>query len=290
MLKVTFKPNTLQQAYLKMPALTLEPDILKFNDGSIRVTLPGMHNNIDHHYCTITSSIESMDDLMIVAQIKDIVERHSKRPKQFEFEIIGTPYTRYDRVMFADKTDAFGAKVFADFVNSLNFDIVYLYDCHSQVMLDHINNSYNVDQDELVYNILRECTSMQSDFNIVAPDKGATKKLKYTNMVFDKVRNVETGQITGMEIVKDDSFPDKEFLVIDDICEGGRTFIELAKLFKQHKSNKLNLYVTHGIFSNNALEKLVEYYDTIYVYFMKEELYDSLNSNIRSKLEIFMIT
>jgi ribose-phosphate pyrophosphokinase len=70
-------------------------------------------------------------------------------------------------------------------------------------------------------------------------------------------------------------------LVIDDICEGGRTFIELAKLFKEvkGKETQINLYVTHGIFSNNAVEKLLDFYSKIYVNFMKESDYDKLTDS-----------
>ena len=36
---------------------------------------------------------------------------------------------------------------------------------------------------------------------------------------------------------------------MDDICDGGRTFIELAKALKVDGPRSVWLYVTHGIFS-----------------------------------------
>ena len=33
-----------------------------------------------------------------------------------------------------------------------------------------------------------------------------------------------------------------------DICDGGRTFIELAKVLKDNGAKRVTLYVTHGIF------------------------------------------
>jgi ribose-phosphate pyrophosphokinase len=42
----------------------------------------------------------------------------------------------------------------------------------------------------------------------------------------------------------------KDFLIVDDICDGGRTFIELAKVLRPWTTGKIYLYVTHGIFSN----------------------------------------
>lgn len=63
----------------------------------------------------------------------------------------------------------------------------------------------------------------------------------------NKARNVQTGEITGTEVYGD--VKDKVVLIIDDICDGGRTFIELGKVLKERGASKVILYVTHGIFS-----------------------------------------
>jgi len=50
-------------------------------------------------------------------------------------------------------------------------------------------------------------------------------------------------------------------VIIDDICDGGRTFVELAKVIKENQSDaKIYLIVTHGIFSAgfNDLNKFFE--------------------------------
>lgn len=275
---VELRPDTLQSTYTD---LSITIDVLKFNDGSIRVVLPEMTQELEHRYCIITAFVENMDDIIIISQIKDIIERLSKAPKMFTLALTSTSYTRYDRVMFENKTDSFGAKVFADIVNGLNFDFVHLFDCHSEVMIDLINKAVNIDQSKLLEDTLYRYSDFVGDYNLIAPDKGATKKLTEPNMIFDKVRNVETGQITGMQVAFDDCDVSKDYLVVDDICEGGRTFIELAKLFKEVKGENTNiyLYVTHGIFSNNAVEKLLDFYHTIYVNFMKESDYNKLTDS-----------
>ena len=81
----------------------------------------------------------------------------------------------------------------------------------------------------------------------------------------EKVRNTLTGEITEYNLVGDLPENDRSsVLVIDDICDGGRTFIELAKLLKaKNKDVELGLYVTHGIFSK-GLEELRTYYGFIY--------------------------
>ncbi len=282
--KVTLKPDTAQMAYMNYENIELPIEILKFNDGSIRVTIPNMTSDLNHRYCHIEAFIQSADDLVVVSQIKDIVNRLSKAPKDFSLTILSTPYTRYDRVMYDSKIDGFGAKVFADLLNTLEFSCITFLDCHSQVMLELVEKSLEVPQETLVTKMVN-----LEEYNLIAPDKGATKKNPNADIIFDKVRNVETGQITGMKVEKSQPKMTKiKHLVVDDICEGGRTFIECAKLFrnKVSKTKQLDIYITHGIFSNGAVAKLAEHYNNIYTFVMKKSLYDELDESLKAKLHV----
>ena len=51
--------------------------------------------------------------------------------------------------------------------------------------------------------------------------------------------------------------------MVDDIFDGGRTFVELAKLILPMEPERLELYVTHGIFSK-GYDEITQYYDRIY--------------------------
>lgn len=280
-LTVTLLPDTIQSSFQGVGELKLSVETLKFNDGSIRVVIPEMEKT-NHRYCVVDSFMEGMDDLMIVAQIKDIISRFCNC--SFILNILSTPYTRYDRVMFPNGTDAFGAKVFAEMVKATGYDFVNFFDCHSDVMLKEVKaNGFSQEMclDATIKNI--------NEYNLIAPDKGAVVKNPNAVIICDKVRDVETGRITGLKIISNTLNDCKsKFLVVDDICEGGRTFIEFAKLF--HREVNLNadleLYVTHGIFSNNAIEKLFHHYTKIHVYIMKKSLYDSLNDLDKTKLNI----
>lgn len=282
--KVLLKPDTMQLAYMDMVEKELSIEVLDFNDGSIRVTVPEMDLSLEHRYCHIDAFITSADDLIIIAQIKDVIERLSKSKKDFVLNILSTPYTRYDRVMFDNGTDGFGAKVFANLLNSIEFNCVTFLDCHSTVMLELVNNAIEVPQEALVSKMVD-----LSEYNLIAPDKGATKKNPNADIIFDKVRNVETGKITGMTVVKSQPKMTRlKHLVVDDICEGGRTFIECANLFKSKisKTKQLDIYITHGIFSNNAIDKLEKLYDNIYTFVMKKSVYDALDDNLKSKVHV----
>jgi len=77
-----------------------------------------------------------------------------------------------------------------------------------------------------------------------------------------KVRDVKTGQLSNFKVYTE-NLNKKTCVVVDDICDGGGTFLGLAKKLKAKNCGKLILIVTHGIFSK-GLEKLEEAYDVIY--------------------------
>ncbi len=92
---------------------------------------------------------------------------------------------------------------------------------------------------------------------MIAPDKGAVERATLVQQALGlhsvvyatKVRNPEDGQILRTEVPEDVGYKGKNLLIVDDICDGGRTFIELAKVLRQFDPSRIDLYVTHGIFS-----------------------------------------
>lgn len=105
---------------------------------------------------------------------------------------------------------------------------------------------------------------------LLAPDEGSVpritamaKKLGITDVRFcKKKRDPKTGKLAGFDVgVWDDNDPAtgrKEILISDDICDGGGTFMGIVEaISKQAYTVHFHLYVTHGIFSNNAIDKLL---------------------------------
>lgn len=265
--------SSTQIAFMGKPSenIKIPFEVLKFQDGSLRVTLDQeILMTLEHpHMINIQAYIESMDDLMIVAQIKDCLERHI-RFAHYILTVLSPVYSRYDRVMLGN--DGFGAKVFSRFIDSIAFSSVVYFDCHSNVLVDATNNAHDIEQ----YLLARELVP-NTHFSI-APDKGACKKNPNAKLMFVKTRDLSTGKITGVEIAAYNALKEGvTYTVIDDLCEGGRTFIEVAKEFEQYYDNDLQLYVTHGLFTNGAFGKLLMHYVHIYVYFLKESVYNTLS-------------
>lgn len=66
----------------------------------------------------------------------------------------------------------------------------------------------------------------------------------------EKVRDQSTGRITSYEVVGNPK--GKRVLIVDDICDGGATFITLAKALLGQGATEVHLFVSHGIFSKGT--------------------------------------
>lgn len=175
------------------------------------------------------------------------------------------PYARQDRI--CDVGEALSIKVFANLINSQNYESVVIWDPHSDVTTALINNVKVVEQWQFLYDIL---AVNSKKFVLVAPDAGALKKVSIAaknhseqihGMVrADKTRDIKTGAITDTKVYSE-HIGDKSFLILDDICDGGRTFNELAKVLRPLTNSAVHLYVTHGIFSYgfNSLRENIDH-------------------------------
>lgn len=142
--------------------------------------------------------------------------------------------------------------VICPIINSLNLRRVYILDPHSEVLPSLLNNVMVVPNTEFHY----AAGQAVGDAVVISPDAGAQKRaMEYakTNhlneVVFcSKNRDVATGKILETSIPVN-SFDGKNVVVVDDICDGGATFLNLGRQIRERKCGRLYLVVTHGIFS-----------------------------------------
>lgn len=185
--------------------------------------------------------------------------------------------SRSDR-KFTDGGVNYLKEVICPIVNSLKFSSVTVIDPHSDVLEACLNNYSKISNIHLVKQALTQIDNKDGAKNrtcLVSPDAGAYKKIFDIAKVFGieniatatKVRDLKTGQILHTEVPNlPVSLNEEElnYVIVDDICDGGRTFIELAKAIRNQRSNpKIYLVVTHGIFSSGFAE-LSEWFDGIY--------------------------
>jgi len=206
----------------------------------------------------IVASLRSSEDVMKLLIATDAIKRNSVG--RIELLIPYVPYARQDRA--CNQGEALSIKVFTDLINAQNYDVVTIFDPHSDVTPALINNCKVQSNHWLVKNVLEAADSTNSAL-IISPDAGANKKskdlIKYLGgdlIKCDKTRDTATGKITGFEVYADD-LKGKDCVIVDDICDGGGTFIGLAKELKAKNSGDIYLVVSHGIFSK-GIPPLIE--------------------------------
>lgn len=230
---------------------TTKAETFQFSGGELQTKIDEalQWNN---NSLTIIARLQSPKDIIELLLVCEILKRFRKKAT---LVLPYLPYARQDRVMH--QNEAFSLKVFSRLINSLSFDRVVTFDVHSDVSVALINNIKNIAQADLIkkYNKSLDDWIMQPEKPlIVSPDAGAYKKaLKVAEaygrevIIGNKTRNISTGAITDINIYGD--VKGKDLLIVDDICDGGRTFIELAKVLRFNGAKSIALYVTHGIFS-----------------------------------------
>lgn len=154
------------------------------------------------------------------------------------------PYGRQDKAI--NNNLSFALSVAKNLLFESGINSICTYDAHSQT--DFVKSWSPTVFHQSVLNHDMVCF----------PDKGALARYKTSlcstrDLMFiyaEKVRNQDTGDITGLDLITNGIFlKDKKILIIDDICDGGMTFIKLAQKLKEHNPAQIDLAVSHGIFS-----------------------------------------
>lgn len=225
-------------------------------------------------HITINENLSANDQVMITTRIKTfndmgllLVAVDALRRMKIETISLFIPYfpgARQDRLM--THGEPLTVKVYAELINNLDLKEVVILDPHSEVTPALVKNVKVLTNDALVESV----TKNLSDFHLVAPDAGALKKIYKTAQFIGhqdviecgKNRDVLTGELSGFKVNYGD-LKGQTCVIVDDICDGGGTFIGLAKELKKRKAGRLILIVTHGIFKKGT-EELKELYDEIY--------------------------
>lgn len=237
---------------------------VKFSDGAKGFTLSGTTPVNPNEASLLVKPEGSLPEMFFeIAQAVDVLRQLNNRI-YIHLLMPYIPYARQDRPMV--RNDAFSLRVFSDLLNKLKLDKVTVVDAHSDVSCALINNVTHVQQHQLLGFSWVQHVLPFGDV-LVSPDAGSLKKIEKVAEVMHpsgrvtmaKVRDVRTGQITGCRISDCDlsSLEDRSCLIVDDICDGGATFIGIAQALKSAGVKHINLWVTHGIFSR-GLDSLYE--------------------------------
>ncbi len=244
---------------------TLKPTI--FPDGTSQVwKLP--QDILQSSGVTVDWRFEHEREVMDILSLRKLMSKQA-----IDLHIPYLPYARQDKEVSNSST--FNLEVFADLINSANFSHVTSVDAHnpkrtSQLIKRFINVSASDFHAEVI-------ESSEPDY-IVFPDAGAADRYHDSGtahipkIICDKVRDQSTGEILGHSVLSIEGITkyigrrdNCKTLIIDDLCDGGATFISVAKMLKADRMYTIvDLCVTHGLFSKGVDHLLTNGIDRVY--------------------------
>lgn len=231
------------------------------------------------HDVQIKSRLNNWLDLeLIVCAVASLDELGVEEIHLYVPYIVGA---RSDR-KFEEGGNNYLKDVICPIINSLHFKTVTCIDPHSDVLEGCIKGFRKESNLNLLLYSLGQIYKDLSlnQFVLISPDAGASKKIyKLAEQIgypgdiitCSKDRDKDgklTKTVVPISCVYSDTL--KDYIIIDDICDGGATFINIAKELKEQliKMNgefkgKIYLIVTHSIFSKGT-DELLKYFDVIY--------------------------
>ncbi len=192
----------------------------------------------------IRAVLNNSEDVMRLLMLCDAIKRMGKQIHRIDIPYL--PYARQDRV--CNPGEALSIKVMCDLINSIGATQVCVTDVHSEVSMALLDRAHNYMPEQLG---LKEVIGSKL---VICPDAGAEKrilKLKMPYVMATKVRDVATGEIKETKLYGD--VKGRNCIIVDDICDGGRTFIELARVLRASGASTVDLYVSHGLFSKGLV-------------------------------------
>lgn len=227
--------------------------------------------------------IQSAEDIIAFKMVLDAIEQNNGVPP-VNLMIPYIPYARQDRV--ATKGDPLAIGVFARLIHYPALAHVWCLDPHSSETENQFLRTgvafHGASPAFFIEQYINKVAPGKKVV-LVSPDKGAEQKtIRYLEdidnaigvIVCRKTREPVTGRLTQAEFdryipknigeclnIKDD--PNIELIVTDDICDGGRTFMNLVELldFEGFK-NPVHLWTSHAIYSY-GIDGLLKKFKTI---------------------------
>jgi ribose-phosphate pyrophosphokinase len=239
--------------YLELP-LT-DALVRRFNDNEIFVEI---RENVrgEDVFILQSTSFPANDNLMELLIIADALHRSSARRITAVIPYFG--YARQDRKS-ASRTPI-SAKLVANLITTAGINRVITLDLHAA----QIQGFFDIPTDNLygapvmVRDIQQ--TYKKGNVMIVSPDVGGVARARATAQrigadlaIVDK-RRPKAGVSEVMNIIGDVSGHD--CILIDDIADSGGTLVNAADALLKAGATSVSAYVTHGVLSNGAAERI----------------------------------
>lgn len=232
-------------------------DIVHFPDGEDHITLKNINRKDNVHVIT---RIANPNDLFILMQIGDILKRQEI---QWGLSILYLMGGRMDRVISFN--EAYTLKIVTDIINGLKPEFVEVFEPHSMKTVTLLENC----QSPRLTN-LNNLPIDHETGTLCFPDRGAADRYgsrippEVPVVYCSKVRNPQTGELSGFRIENPEAYRGGDIMLVDDLCDGGGTFVGIAGELRKIMAEgaKLSVHVTHMV-NPKGIKNLSENFDEV---------------------------
>ena len=239
--------------YLK--SKLVNSSIRKFADGEIYVEI---NENIRGNSIFIIQSVSSPanDNLMELLLCIDALKRSSAKNITAVIPYFG--YARQDRKVVP--RTSISAKLVSNLITKAGADRIVTVDLHA----GQIQGFFDIPVDNLfatpifARHIRKKIKSKK--IICVAPDVGGTERARALGKLLDAElaivdkRRPKPGQSQVMNVIGD--VQNRTCIIVDDIIDSGGTIINAAKALKDRGAKEVYVYITHGVLSGEAVNKI----------------------------------
>lgn len=225
---------------IKLNDVEIKPTI--FPDKTSQVWQVSSISPIANH---ILWDFENEAEVFQVLQLIALTESMYKKSTVLEMPTM--PYARQDKLI--SNESSFAGRVFVELIENTGVRVI-VTDVHNKALLPR--NWYNRKVDDRIAQVVKET---KADI-VCFPDYGAANRnynISIPSIALSKTRDPLSGAITRLAYYgSGEELAGKYVLIIDDLCDGGRTFIEAAKVLYKAGASEVHLYTTHGIYSKGV--------------------------------------
>ncbi|MDB5440681.1 MAG: phosphoribosylpyrophosphate synthetase [Caulobacteraceae bacterium] len=243
-------------AYLDMPLTKAQ--VRRFADNEVFVTIDENVRGEDV-FVIQSTSFPANDNLMELLICMDALKRASGKRITAVLPYFG--YARQDR-----KTGGrtpISAKLVANLITRAGADRVLTMDLHA----GQIQGFFDIPTDNLlpaplIAADLREHNRAVGEMMIVSPDVGGVVRARAlasrigADLAIVDKRRSGPGKSEVMNIIGD--VAGRRCILFDDIVDSAGTLCNAAKALAEHGAESVSAYVTHGVLSGPAVERITE--------------------------------
>ena len=233
----------------------INTNIRRFADGEIYIEI---NENIRGNSVFVIQSTSNPanDNIMELLLVIDALKRSSAKTITAVIPYFG--YARQDRKV-APRT-SISAKVVANLISNAGATRVVTVDLHA----GQIQGFFDMPVDNLYTAPLfakyikkklnaKKLICVSPDVGGVARTRALATRIKADLAIIDK-RRPSPGKSEVMNVIG--NVKDKCCIMVDDIIDSGGTIVNAAKVLKEKGAKEIHVYITHGVLSGDAVNKI----------------------------------